>query len=252
MLPLSVFGTYSLVSTMCSAMVRLTTPLITATFPRMSAYVRGEHIQELRVLFFTASQATFALMLTAAGALVFFGAAFIELVSGRPDAAREFAPVLAALAAAYALSGLCRPSHALQMAEGDPATALKSNLVTGALYLPAILLLTPRYGVILPALCLIGANGLAFVIFTATAFRNRLKGLAGRWLRSSVLPQLVAVGLAYGLVRFVTPESLPLLTRPAIAVGASGLALAAAVLASDHLRVHLPGLRRGRGAQARA
>ncbi|MFC4168390.1 lipopolysaccharide biosynthesis protein [Pseudoroseomonas aestuarii] len=252
MLPLSVFGTYSLVSTMCSAMVRLTTPLITATFPRMSAYVRGEHIQELRVLFFTASQATFALMLTAAGALVFFGAAFIELVSGRPDAAREFAPVLAALAAAYALSGLCRPSHALQMAEGDPATALKSNLVTGALYLPAILLLTPRYGVILPALCLIGANGLAFVIFTATAFRNRLKGLAGRWLRSSVLPQLVAVGLAYGLVRFVTPESLPLLTRLAIAVGASGLALAAAVLASDHLRVHLPGLRRGRGAQARA
>jgi len=239
MLPLAVFGKYSLVSTMCSAMVRLTAPLITAAFPRMAAYVRAERGAELRALFFTASQATFVLMLTAAGALIFFGDAFLELVSGDAAAGAAFAPVLAALAIAYALSGLCRPSHALQMAEGDPATALKINLVTGVLYLPAIILLTPRFGVILPALCLIGANGLAFALFTATAFRARLKGAAVPWLASSVLPQILAVGLTYAGVRLLTEENLPLPARLAIAVVTSGLALGAAVLASSHLRPHL-------------
>ncbi|MXP64671.1 hypothetical protein E0493_15065 [Roseomonas sp. M0104] len=235
-LPLAVFGKYSLVSTMCSAMVRLTAPLITASFPRMAAYVRAERVAELRRLFFTASQATFALMLTAAGALVFFGEAFLELVSGDPAASADFAPVLAALAIAYALSGLCRPSHALQMAEGDPATALRINLVTGALYLPAILLLTPRFGVMLPALCLTGANLLAFVLFTATAFRGRLRGEALRWLRSSVLPQAAAVAATYAALRLLSEPTLPLAARLAIAVAASGVALGAAALVSNHVR----------------
>ncbi|MDJ0387776.1 hypothetical protein QMO56_06595 [Roseomonas sp. E05] len=239
MLPLATFGKYSLVSTMCSAMVRLTAPLITAAFPRMAAYVRAERAAELRRLFFTASQATFALMLTAAGALVFFGAAFLELVSGDSAASADFAPVLAALALAYALSGLCRPAHALQMAEGDPATALRINLVTGALYLPAILLLTPRFGVILPALCLTGANLLAFVLFTATAFRGRLRGEALRWLRSSVLPQAAVIAAAYAGLRLMTDTALPLPVRLGMAVAASGLALGAAVLVSNRLRPHL-------------
>ena len=244
MLPLSVFGTYSLVSTMCSAMVRLTTPLITATFPRMSAYVRGERDAELHSLFFTASQATFVLMLGAAGALVFFGAPLLEWLTGHPQAGRDFAPVLAALAIAYALSGLCRPSHALQMAEGDPVTALKINLLCGVLYLPAILLLTPRYGVILPALCLIGANGLAFILFTATAFRQRLKGQALRWLSASVLPQVVAAGACYAALWLMTDPALPLYARLGVAVGGGVLALAAGVLVSDHLRPHLAFRRR--------
>jgi len=244
LLPLSMFGTYSLVSTMCSAMVRLTTPLITAAFPRMSAYVRADRGAELRTLFFTASQATFVLMLTAAGALVFFGQTFLQLVSGNPTASQEFAPVLAALAIAYALSGLCRPSHALQMAEGDPVTALKINLVTGALYLPAILLLTPSFGVILPALCLIGANLLAFILFTATAFRAQLRGIAMAWLASSVVPQIAVVAASYAIVRLMTNAALPLFTQLGIAVAASGLAVCAGVLVSSHLRRHLPLMRR--------
>ncbi|MFC3125992.1 lipopolysaccharide biosynthesis protein [Pseudoroseomonas globiformis] len=243
MLPLSVFGTYSLVSTMCSAMVRLTTPLITAVFPRMSGYVRAERAAELRSLFFAASQATFVLMLAAAGALVFFGATFIELVSGRPEAGDEFAPVLAALAIAYALSGLCRPSHALQMAEGNPVAALRINIVTGAIYLPAILWLTPRYGVILPALCLIGANLLAFILFTATAFRSRLKGAALPWLSSSVLPQLAAMVASYGLMRVIVAGPLSLSGRIGLALAASVLALGLGVLCSNHLRPHLERLR---------
>jgi len=249
MLPLAVFGKYSLVSTMCSAMVRLTAPLITAAFPRMAAYVRGERTAELRQLFFSASQATFALMLTAAGALVFYGEAFLELVSGDAAASADFAPVLAVLAIAYALSGLCRPSHALQMAEGNPATALRINLVTGALYLPAILLLTPRFGVILPAICLMGANLLAFALFTATAFRGRLQGEALRWLWSSIPPQAAAIAAAYATLRLLTGGELPLSMRLAMAVAASGVALGAAVLVSGHLRPQL--LHLGRRLHAR-
>lgn len=238
-LPLSVFGTYSLVATMCSAMVRLTTPLITAVFPRMSAYVSAERAMELRNLFFTASQATFVLMLTAAGALVFFGDAFLELVTGHAEAGRDFAPVLAALAVAYALGGLCRPSHALQMAEGDPLTALKVNIICGVFYLPAIILLTPQYGVILPALCLVAANFLAFVLFTSTAFRMRLRGLALRWMTVSVLPQIIAVVVCYGFARFSLDPSAPLMTRLAAAVATSLFALSMGTLVSDHMRPHI-------------
>lgn len=250
-LPLSVFGTYSLVATMCSAMVRLTTPLITAAFPRMSAYVSAERGAELRELFFSISQATFVLMLTATGVLVFFGGAFLELLSGNPSAGRDFAPVLAILAIAYALGGLCRPSHALQMAEGDPMTALKINLICGAFYLPAILLLTPLYGVVLPAVCLAATNLLAFFLFTRTAFRQRLRGQALHWVSVSVLPQLFVIAVCYELARLPLEAFASLPARLITAVAASGIALLAGVLASNALRPHLLALpRRMTGQQA--
>jgi O-antigen/teichoic acid export membrane protein len=236
MLPLAVFGTYSLISTMCSAMVRLCTPLITASFPRMSAHAHAGRVTELRDLFFTISQATFVLLLSAAGALVFFGGAFLELVSGKPEIGLHYAPVLALLAIAYALSGLCRPSHALLMSEGDASTALKINIIEGVLYLPAILLLTPRYGVIVPAACLIAGNLLAFVLFTASAFKRLLRGIAWPWLATSVAPQILAVTAGCLAVRLTVRGDVGLWPHLALAVAGSGLAFVLGAAASDHIR----------------
>lgn len=237
-LPLSVFGNYSLVSSMCTVMLRLTAPILNAAYPRTAAYVREERLAELKKLFLGYSEASSAILATAAFALIFFAGPLITLVSGKPQVGADFAPVLATLSAAYVLNGVARSPHLMQMAEGRPGIALKINLALGAIYLPAIIWFTPRYGVMAPAVCLVAGNGLALTAFILTGFRRRLAGLTAEWLRASVAPQFIAAAVVLMLTR-LGADAIGLkntLILTGVAVVASGLALAVGLIAGPQLR----------------
>lgn len=237
-LPLAVFGNYSLVASMCQVMLRLTQPVLNAAYPRTAAYVREEQRDELEHLVFTYTQVSTILLATAAFALIFFGGPMLTLVSGKPQVGHDFAPVLALLTAAYAFSGFSRCAHVLQMAEGFPGIALRVNLVFGALYLPAIILLTPRYGVMAPASCLLVGNAVSFIAFAYFGFRARMKGRLLNWLRVAMAPQLAAIATVYMLGWTVAEadhlKNTILLTG--VAIFLSGIGLTAGVLVSNDIR----------------
>lgn len=233
--PLAVFGHYSLVVSICQMMLRLCLPVLNAIYPRLSAYVHDEKADSLRQLYFTSSHIVAAMLATAAGTLAVFGFAYLELVAGR-DTARDFAPVLALLAMAYGMNGLSRLPHVLQLAEGRPGYALAINAVLGALYLPAIVLLTPRFGVIAPAACLLLVNLCAFAAFVATGHRRSMSGQSRAWLTRAILLPIIGAGGCIVLARLVLPPDWPLSADLAASVAAAVIALAVALLAGQSTR----------------
>ena len=233
--PLSVFGHYSLVVSMCQMMLRLCLPVLNAIYPRLSADVRDEKTEPIRQLYFTSSHVVAAMLATAAGTLAVFGFAYLELVAGRATAL-DFAPVLALLAIAYSLNGLSRLPHVLQLAEGRPGYALAINAALGVVYLPAILLLTPRFGVVAPAACLLLVNLCAFGAFVMTAHRQSMTGQSGAWLTRSILLPVIAAGGCIVLARLVLPPDWPLAGNLAASVAAAAIALAVALLTGQSTR----------------
>lgn len=243
MLPLAVFGNYALVSQMCSVLGRLTTPVLNAAYPRIAALVRDERIPELKRMVFMVSALSNLLLAAGAFALIFFGGPMIELVSGSREVGRDFAIVLALLTGAYAFNSLPRPMHVVQMAEGFPSIALRINIGMAAFYLPAIILLTPRYGVVAPAACLLAGYFGGFLAFLATTFRHRLRGERRRWLLKACLSPVLAAGAMFALGRLAATGAgvegaIPL---TAIAVCVAGLALLAGVAANGDLMLAVSG-----------
>jgi O-antigen/teichoic acid export membrane protein len=240
-LPLAVFGNYSLVASMCQVLLRLTQPVLNAAYPRTAAYVREEQQDRLEHLVFAYTQVSTILLATAAFALIFFGGPMLALVSGQAQVGHDFAPVLAILTAAYAFSGFSRCVHVLQMAEGFPGIALKINLVFGVFYLPAIVILTPRYGVAAPASCLLIGNAASFVAFAYLGFRERMKGRMWDWLRVAMAPQLLAIAAVY-LLGWALAEADHLkdaILLTGVAVILSGVGLTAGVLVSSDIRTRV-------------
>lgn len=251
-LPLAAFGNYSLVTQMCTALVRLTAPVLNAAYPRIAALVRDGRDADLKRTTFIVSALSTVLLATGSFALVFFGAPLLELVSGSGAVGRDYALVLALMTGAYAFSGLARPLHVVQMAEGFPGIALRINIGLAIFYLPAIAWLTPKYGVVAPAACFFAGTAGSFVVFLATAFRHRLKGHGLAWLTATCLPPIAAsaavyaIGWEFAALAGVT-GAIPL---TAVAVVLSGVSLGAATLASPDLREMLLGRLRRRPATA--
>lgn len=233
--PLSVFGHYSLVVSMCQMMLRLCLPVLNAIYPRMSAYMGDGKIEQLRQIYFTFSSVIAAVLTTAAGTLAVFGFTYLELIAGR-GTAQDFAPMLALLAIAYGLNGLARLPHVLQLAEGRPGVALVLNAVLGAVYLPAILLLTPRFGVSAPASCLLLVNLVAFAAFVVTTHRKSMEGHRGAWLMHSIVLPVIGAGGCIVLARTLVPPHWSLSANLAASFAAAVAALLVALSAGQSTR----------------
>ncbi len=99
------------------------------------------------------------------------------------------------------------------------------NLGTALPYLVTLVLLTPRYGVWLPALAWLVVNLLAFPVMIRCSHTRVLQGEAPRWLaRSVLLPGSVAFAVV-GLGRLMAPEQIswPVTLPWLVTVGAFGL-----------------------------
>ena len=94
----------------------------------------------------------------------FFGTDALVVLTGSAEVARDFHWPFALLAFAFALNGFALIPNALRLSEGEPGTALWSNVAAAVVYLPAIVLLTPRYGVMAPAALWLAANAFIFTV----------------------------------------------------------------------------------------
>jgi len=243
MLPLATYGKYSMVSTFCSGMVRLATPLGSAYYPRLVRMLEMNRLEEARADFYLFSQATFALLFAGAGALVIFGDWALFVASNDLKLAADFHLALAVLSVAYMLSGIARPSHALQLAAGKPGIALRVNFVTGTIALLVVWLtfrplaaMGPSMAVVAPALGLACGNFVAWFFFNRLGPVAIVKGGGPLWFLRSAGPQLIAALAALALVRLVAGTVHAPVLMVILIVVACGLATGAAVLAANALR----------------
>lgn len=235
-LPLDVVGRYMFVSQICLIVLKLVAPNITAIYPRLSSSIRRADVAEAKRVYFAASQTVSSIVAAFGLGAVFFGADALFILTGSRAVADDYHWFFAVLAFGYGVNGLCLVPNALRLSEGRPGTALWSNLVAFALYLPAIVLLTPVYGVIAPAALWLVANVFLFAVLIACSHRDALAGCAGPWLWRCLIPQSAVTALIYAVTKAMLPQTASPLVVAAAAIVAAGFGFIASVAVSGDLR----------------
>ena len=137
----------------------------------------------------------------------FFGTDALVILTGSAEVARDYHWPFALLAFAYGLNGFALIPNALRLSEGQPGTALWSNVAAAAVYLPAIVLLTPSYGVMAPAALWLAANAFIVLVLVVRAHRDGIAGYAWGWAWNCVIPQFAVTGAVYNIAKAALPQA---------------------------------------------
>jgi O-antigen/teichoic acid export membrane protein len=236
MLPLDVVGRYMFVSQICLLVLKLIAPNVTAIFPRLSASIKRNDIGEARRVYFAAAQTVSCIVAIFGLGAVFFGSEALLLLTGDARAAQDYHWPFVLLALAFGFNGFCLIPNALRLSEGKPGTTLWANAIAGAVYLPAVWLLTPVYGVIAPAALWFAVNAFVFVVLIARAHRDALAGYALPWLWACVVPQFSASAAVYAIARLALPQASSPMLAVAVGIVAAGFGFIAVIGVSGDLR----------------
>ena len=235
LLPLHLFGLYSLAVTVTSTIQRLAPPFTNTYFPYFVRLLEQDRLDSLLNAYRQASEFASAVFLAAGLSLLLYAGTIAQLLAVNADDAANLAWLLALLAAANTLAALMALPFALQFAHGITWVALRINFALSVLYLTALVLLVPRYGMNAAAELWLIANALMFPVLIVMTHRVIPQGQAWPWLaRTVLLPGCgAAVALAAGAA--ITPQ-LPSVSL-VVWIGFNGaIALAAALWCAPSTR----------------
>lgn len=241
-LPLDMFGVYGLVLQIADMVQRVAGPFTAAYFPHfINLLARNDH-EQLSHDYHRVTTIVVALLIPAAFLICFFPAEILQLVSGNTSVVQEFAPVLAVRTLATALNTLQWFPHIMQLATGLSSFVLVLSIISASIYISGIWLLTPVYGVIVPAALLLFVNVLQVIPMIVMTHRRALVGEAWTWVEGSLLrPALVTLAIVV-VSRYFAPTTISwLVTVPWIAVTYL-VAMIAVLLASKRTRPLLTAL----------
>jgi O-antigen/teichoic acid export membrane protein len=235
LLPLHLFGLYSLAVTVTSTIPRLAAPFTNTCFPYFVRLKEQDQPDLLRNAYRQASEFASAIFLAAGLALTVYAAPVAHLLSTDAADTAGLGRLLALLAAANTLNVEMALPFSLQFAHGITAIALRINLVLCVLYPAALILLVPRYGMEAAALLWLVANALMFPALIVMTHRVILPGTAWQWLLRTVLLPGCGAAAALAAGAAIMPDLPPLPTL--IWIGLNGtLALAAALICAPEPR----------------
>jgi O-antigen/teichoic acid export membrane protein len=235
LLPLHLFGLYSLAVTVTGTIQRLAPPFTNSYFPYFVRLMEQDRQDVLIRAYRQASESASVVFLAAGLSLVVYAGAFAQLLAADATSAATLALLLALLAAANTLNVEMALPFSLLFARGITWIALRINAALCVLYLAALVGLVPRYGVAAAAALWLAANAVMLPVLIIMAHRTILTGQAWPWLlRAILLPGCGAAAvLMAGAAMMPELSRLPML----IWIGFNAaLALAAALLAAPATR----------------
>jgi len=235
LLPLHLFGLYSLAATVTAILQRLAAPFTNAYFPHFVRLVQEGKKEALTRTYQQASEAASAIFLAAGLLLVAYAGPVAQLLSGNHADALPLGDLIALLAAANTLNVELALPFSLLFAHGITAIALRINLALCVGYLASLVLLVPHFGVNAAAGLWLTANVAMLPALLLMTHRAVLRGIALSWLtRAILMPGCAAAAvLAAGAAMMPELSKLPMLGW--IAVNGM-LATAAALLAAPATR----------------
>jgi O-antigen/teichoic acid export membrane protein len=234
LLPLHLFGLYSLAITVTSTIQRLAAPFSNACFPYFVSLKEQNRPDSLLSAYRTASEFASAIFLAAGFLLIAYAPLIAQLLATDAADSAKLGLLIALLGAANTLNVEMTLPFSLLFAHGITSVALRINLALCVLYPTALVLLVPRYGVEAAAALWLAANALMLPFLIAMTRRLVLPGQAWQWLlrtvllpacgaalvltggaaimpRLSFVPALIWIGcngaLALGIALLCTPEA---------------------------------------------
>lgn len=242
LVPLEDFGYYSVALTVAGMLYLIMLPVFNVVFPRLCGHAGASDESGLLRAFASSSALLNALLVPAAIFLMLFSHELLLLWTRDPAIAARSAPLLSLLAAGAMLNGLMNVPFALQLARGNTALGLRINLVLCVLLVPAILLLTNRYGIIGGATVSPLVNGLYLLVGLPLTYKLCMG--SGRWMDFylNFLKQQGLAIIALLAARQMFPSGAAWLVQVLLLVLVLAFAYVASMTASPAAREFLVGI----------
>lgn len=208
MLSLEMFGYYTLAGTVAAVLYQLTGPITQAYYPRFTELLTNGDIAGLTRLYHHGAQLVSVTIIPAALMLIFFGKNILLLWTGNDALAQNVAPLLALLALGTMFNGLVHIPYMLTLAYAWTGFAVRLNLVAVALLVPAVLLVTPKYGALGAAWIWVILN-VCYVLFGMHYLHRKIMK-SGKWywyVHDVIFPAFGAL-VAVCLTWLIQPDSM--------------------------------------------
>lgn len=207
MLPLEVFGYYTLAFNVANALMFLVAPITTALFPRFSQMVAGCE-SSLSALYHFSCQALAVILLPAAMTLAFFSKEVLLIWLGDLRAVDQTYLLLSLFTVGTAFNGLMALPYNLQLAHGWTRLSLVKNVIALVLIAPLLIVLVIEFGALGGAIVWILLNLGYFLLEIPVMHRKILRGEMSHWyVQDTLLPMSVAA-LLTALSRWCYPSTL--------------------------------------------
>jgi O-antigen/teichoic acid export membrane protein len=237
MLPLAMFGYYTLAWSAASNLLRFVTPVQQAFFPQLAGAIAGDDQVRLAALYHRMTQILIVLTAPLALLVVAFSRQALYVWTGDAATAARTAPVLVLLMLGTLLNALMYPAYTAQVAAGWTRLLFTFTLFAALLLAPALVILTMRYGTVGAAMVWPALN-LAFVtILVPLMHRRLLRSEMARWYRDDVIVPAAAALAVIGVARLFFPAGLDRVTVLVYLAATGVAALTATVLAASAGRV---------------
>jgi O-antigen/teichoic acid export membrane protein len=208
LLPLGIFGYYSLASSVAANLLRLVTPVQQAVFPRFTALAASGEQTALASIYHRSAQLIAILTIPVAIILIVFPREVLYVWMGDLHTAQATGIILSVLTAGTLVNALLYPPYTLQIAYGWTRLIFSTSLAAAIVLVPALILLAMKFGAVGASAVWLMQN-LCFV-FVLVPFMHRrlLRGEMKRWfVYDTGLP--LAAGLSVAILgRLLLPEGL--------------------------------------------
>jgi O-antigen/teichoic acid export membrane protein len=236
LLTLSDYGYYSLATVVAGALYTLVGPITQAWFPRLSELHAANNQAELISKYHQGAQLVSVFMGSAAIIMIAFAEPILLLWTRDADLARRSATLLSILALGNLLNGLMWIPYQTQLAHGWTGLAIRTNIVSVTLIVPAILWVTPRYGAEGAAWVWVILNSGYVIISIHFMFHRILQVEKWRWYGRDVFQPLLIAGLVAGVCTQFMPPNMTLPQQLAWLVLVSAFTLLGSALAASLIR----------------
>lgn len=235
--PLQEFGLYAVALSISGGLGRLVQPMFNAIYPRLSRFAVAGASSEMTDLYHLANQIVTTTLAAIAGLICVYSESVLWLWTGDAVLAAQVAVPLTLLFAGSAINGIMNLPYALQLAHGWTSLAAKTNFISLAIAAPAYIVAITYYGMVGAASVWLVINLGNFLFGAPLMHRRLLRGELKRWYLDDVFPPMLAATAVALSAKWIHP----LVGRDFLGVAwltlVGGVALAAAALASNRLRL---------------
>lgn len=205
LLPLHMFGYYSLASTVAGTLSMMIQPIGDAIFPRMARLAAQHEDLELGAIYHRGCQLIATLIFPIGSVLAFFSTEAIAVWSGDSVVASEAHVLVSLLVVASAMGALMTMLDWIQMVSGWLRPAILVRLTGLTILFPVAAAMAQLAGAEGVAMALLVANAGYVCVTPHFVFRRLLQGEKWRWYSSDIgVPLLTALGVSF-LVRVFVP-----------------------------------------------
>ena len=192
MLPLELFGDYSVANRINIASRTIPSALFTAFFPRFSALIAQGDETEVRRLYHRSCQFVSLVVFPVSMTGMFFATQIIRIWTGSPQIAQVAGPIASVLLLGSALNSAMGMPYDITVARGWTSFGFYQNLISAMVFGPMIVILVKTYGGLGAATAWVLLNS-AYLIISAPIMHARvLSGELKAWYLTDVGSGLLA------------------------------------------------------------